>query len=123
MIASKCTFNLCLLSILQAMIPFSVSVAYLIGFIVNVILYSNNKFHNPYYLFFSFPGAIPCLLLLFGLLFIPEFPRWLVSAIQKSVGIYMVLTWCIKRQKKKTVNSNSYLVLSKGMLSFNKVIK
>ena len=54
-----------------------------------------------FFFFFFLPGAIPCLLSLFGLFFIPESPRWLVSAIQKSVGVYMLLTWCIKKQKKK----------------------
>ncbi|XP_065618525.1 sugar transporter ERD6-like 16 [Quercus suber] len=61
-------------SVSMAMIPVSVSVAYLIGSVIN-------------WRALALIGAIPCLLLLFGLFFIPESPRWLVSAIQKSVGV------------------------------------
>uniref|UniRef100_A0A2N9FPD1 Major facilitator superfamily (MFS) profile domain-containing protein n=1 Tax=Fagus sylvatica TaxID=28930 RepID=A0A2N9FPD1_FAGSY len=48
-------------TVTMAMIPFSVSVAYLIGSFVN-------------WRVLALIGAIPCLLLLFGLLFIPESP-------------------------------------------------
>ena len=119
MIASKCTFTLCasLLSILQAMIPFSVSVAYLIGFIVNVILYSNNKFHNPYDLFF-----------LSQELFHVYYYFLVYCSSQSSLDGWWVqfknllaFIWyshgALRNRKRKTVNSNSYLVLSKGMLS------
>nr|POE94035.1 sugar transporter erd6-like 5 [Quercus suber] len=53
-------------SVSMAMIPVSVSVAYLIGSVIN-------------WRALALIGAIPCLLLLFGLFFIPESPRWLVG--------------------------------------------
>ncbi|KAL0005796.1 hypothetical protein SO802_013357 [Lithocarpus litseifolius] len=53
-------------SVSMAMIPVSVSVAYLIGSVIN-------------WRALALIGAIPCLLLLFGLFFIPESPRWLAK--------------------------------------------
>ncbi|XP_075657142.1 sugar transporter ERD6-like 5 isoform X3 [Castanea sativa] len=53
-------------SVSMAMMPLSVSVAYLIGSVIN-------------WRALALIGAIPCLLQLFGLFFIPESPRWLVG--------------------------------------------
>ncbi|XP_030960048.1 sugar transporter ERD6-like 5 isoform X6 [Quercus lobata] len=53
-------------SVTMAMIPFSLTVAYLIGSVVN-------------WRALALIGAIPCLFLLFGLFFIPESPRWLAK--------------------------------------------
>ncbi|XP_075657143.1 sugar transporter ERD6-like 5 isoform X4 [Castanea sativa] len=53
-------------SVSMAMMPLSVSVAYLIGSVIN-------------WRALALIGAIPCLLQLFGLFFIPESPRWLAK--------------------------------------------
>nr|XP_023925751.1 sugar transporter ERD6-like 5 isoform X1 [Quercus suber] len=58
-------------SVSMAMIPVSVSVAYLIGSVIN-------------WRALALIGAIPCLLLLFGLFFIPESPRWLTKIGQEK---------------------------------------
>ncbi|KAK4596085.1 hypothetical protein RGQ29_014239 [Quercus rubra] len=70
----------------KAMIPVSVSVAYLIGSVIN-------------WRALALIGAIPCLLLLFGLFFIPESPRWLAK-----IGREKEFEAALQRLRGKNVN-------------------
>nr|POE94036.1 isoform 2 of sugar transporter erd6-like 5 [Quercus suber] len=71
---------------IEAMIPVSVSVAYLIGSVIN-------------WRALALIGAIPCLLLLFGLFFIPESPRWLAK-----IGREREFEAALQRLRGKNVN-------------------
>ncbi|KAK4596087.1 hypothetical protein RGQ29_014240 [Quercus rubra] len=73
-------------SVSMAMIPVSVSVAYLIGSVIN-------------WRALALIGAIPCLLLLFGLFFIPESPRWLAK-----IGREKEFEAALQRLRGKNVN-------------------
>ncbi|KAK7831505.1 sugar transporter erd6-like 5 [Quercus suber] len=73
-------------SVSMAMIPVSVSVAYLIGSVIN-------------WRALALIGAIPCLLLLFGLFFIPESPRWLAK-----IGREREFEAALQRLRGKNVN-------------------
>ncbi|KAK4596101.1 hypothetical protein RGQ29_014242 [Quercus rubra] len=75
-------------SVTMAMIPFSLTVAYLIGSVVN-------------WRALALIGAIPCLLLLFGLFFIPESPRWLAK-----IGREMEFEAALQRLRGKNVNTS-----------------
>ncbi|KAK4596094.1 hypothetical protein RGQ29_014241 [Quercus rubra] len=70
----------------KAMMPLSVSVAYLIGSVIN-------------WRALALIGAIPCLLLLFGLFFIPESPRWLAK-----IGREKEFEAALQRLRGKNVN-------------------
>ncbi|KAK4596098.1 hypothetical protein RGQ29_014242 [Quercus rubra] len=74
-------------SVTMAMIPFSLTVAYLIGSVVNWRALALI--------------AIPCLLLLFGLFFIPESPRWLAK-----IGREMEFEAALQRLRGKNVNTS-----------------
>ncbi|KAK4596091.1 hypothetical protein RGQ29_014241 [Quercus rubra] len=73
-------------SVCMAMMPLSVSVAYLIGSVIN-------------WRALALIGAIPCLLLLFGLFFIPESPRWLAK-----IGREKEFEAALQRLRGKNVN-------------------
>ncbi|KAF3944877.1 hypothetical protein CMV_028703 [Castanea mollissima] len=75
-------------SVTMAMIPFSVTVAYLIGSVVN-------------WRALALIGAIPSLLLLFGLFFIPESPRWLAK-----IGQEKEFEAALQRLRGKNVNTS-----------------
>ncbi|KAM4119304.1 hypothetical protein ACJW30_03G049100 [Castanea mollissima] len=75
-------------SVTMAMIPFSLTVAYLIGSVVN-------------WRALALIGAIPCILLLFGLFFIPESPRWLAK-----IGQEKEFEAALQRLRGKNVNTS-----------------
>ncbi|KAM3704982.1 hypothetical protein ACJW31_03G047300 [Castanea mollissima] len=75
-------------SVTMAMIPFSLTVAYLIGSVVN-------------WRALALIGAIPCILLLFGLFFILESPRWLAK-----IGQEKEFEAALQRLRGKNVNTS-----------------